>query len=99
MTDTPPPRNRGLRTLTPVILIAVLSLLVLLMMGRPCEWYRMRIVFQKTEFGWTDTTCAPIGDYCSCYTADDPVNYIFEWSNDAEGAGAPRPQVVPEVVF
>lgn len=94
-----PHRTRGLRTLWPAILIAVLSLMVLLVMGRPCEWYRMRVVFQQAEFGWTNTTCAPVADMCACFTSEAPTDYIFEgsgFSNDKPGA---RDHVTPEVVF
>lgn len=83
------------------IAIAALGLVVLALLVRPCEIYRLEVFLRYSEFGWKNTVCAPMEERgCHCLTSggDDPW-VIGEWTNEPRRLSSPAQDVIPAVEF
>ena len=79
-------------TLIPTIIIVFLSLVIALLISRPCEPERIKAALYD-GFGWNETTCNQMPDgACFCI---DPNRYgVSGFGPESTGAGKVKQEVV-----
>lgn len=87
----------GVRIFWPILLVVFLALLVFLVMSRPCEWFRLRMVFFSSDYGWTDTVSGRFGQECAVWSQENPM-WAVEGDFDVLG-NRKNNDIIPVVTF
>lgn len=83
----------------PYLVMLAFTLVLLLLLGRPCEFYRLKVSLTESAFPWMGTVCAPWpGGQCTCSTTD-PTNSMIIQEGGKVYDPMHRDEIVPEVVF
>lgn len=78
----------------------VLAILILMMLARPCELYRIKVSLTEPGFSWTTTLAAEWPDrgcYCQSTDPNDPM--LIAPGVAARPKSKDRGVIVPEVSF
>ena len=95
--DSEQSKRVGVRIFWPILLVVFLALLVFLVMSRPCEWFRLRIVIFSSDYNWTETVSGRFGQECAVWSQENPM-WAMEKDFDALG-NRKNNDIIPLVTF